>query len=279
MTDFASGVPTVWTSPGGKAARISLKLGSRLNLVERSGNWVLTGYDVPYIWTVLRLRIGCDGRTSATMTYSEFPSLAAYQDGAKAAVTQTADVARFIKSAGHRPTGRAATSSAGLPDLIVPGRGHGGAGADQPDGGRLACGEPGRVPRQLSRSCACPPSWRLICSRLSGPHSALAGDFPGPGTGPHQWPWLGLNRVGEVGERSRRRRPYRPPAETRRPFPVDWNTDPNIGLLDFHTLGPDPFHKKTAAVIGRDLPSGRGESRRRRPGLGDSTGRHALPRK
>jgi hypothetical protein len=88
------------TDPG--AARITLRVAARLFDGERLGNLLLTGYDAPHIWTVLNLKISCDGHTSASLTYSDFPSMTAFQDGSLAtSIDQTSNVIRFMKSGGR----------------------------------------------------------------------------------------------------------------------------------------------------------------------------------
>ena len=48
------------------------------------------------------MKISCDGHTSATLTYSDFPSMVANQDGAQAlSQDQTPDFVRFLKSGGQ----------------------------------------------------------------------------------------------------------------------------------------------------------------------------------
>ncbi|KHD74134.1 hypothetical protein [Actinoplanes utahensis] len=103
---YASGVPTVTTAADRRSVRVTLRAGARLNLAERGPGHLITGFDAPYIWTTLHARIGCDGRTSATLVYSDFPSTAAYQDGARALrKPQNADFTDFMTSGGRKPSG------------------------------------------------------------------------------------------------------------------------------------------------------------------------------
>lgn len=101
--DYA-GAPQVTKSIDGRSVHVAIKTAARLFDGERVGGWVATGYDAPYIWTVLHLKISCDGHTSATLTYSDFPSMVIYQDGARAfAEDQTSEYLRFMTSAGRIP--------------------------------------------------------------------------------------------------------------------------------------------------------------------------------
>ncbi|WP_250030004.1 hypothetical protein [Paractinoplanes maris] len=104
--DYASRTPTVTTAADKRSVHVTLRAGARLNLAERGPGYLATGYDAPYIWTTLHARIGCDGHTSATLVFSDFPSTAVYQDGVRALRRpQNADFTGFLTSGGHIPSG------------------------------------------------------------------------------------------------------------------------------------------------------------------------------
>ena len=87
---------------------ISYLLGSRIATAERMAQYASTGYDPPFIWTVLQLRASCDGGdrgqpdTGVSVALSEFPSTTLYIDGQSAVSSGQINLIPFILDGGTR---------------------------------------------------------------------------------------------------------------------------------------------------------------------------------
>ncbi len=138
----------------GASVDVSFATASRLAGNERKGNYVLSGYDAPFIWTNFRERISCDGSHAATVAYNDFPTTVIYVNGKRAPHGydgQGGDFASFLKQGGTILNGdgygplaepcKVFKSGTGVPwdpytlCLTSPGGGFGGFGGGEFGGG------------------------------------------------------------------------------------------------------------------------------------------------
>lgn len=104
--NFNREAPDVFLTPDGFT--VSYKWSSRIATAERAGQYALSGYDAPFVWSVFEEKVGCDGSQSVRYTYSDFPTTNIYINGRQVLVDkQTSAIANFIKQGGNvlRPNG------------------------------------------------------------------------------------------------------------------------------------------------------------------------------
>ena len=82
-------------------ARITYRVAARAGTAENIGNPTVSGYSLPFIWTLIQEQLSC-GRAPATLvTYSQMPSIMVFKDGTRVlADIQTSDLGGFVKSGG-----------------------------------------------------------------------------------------------------------------------------------------------------------------------------------
>ncbi len=82
-------------------ARITYRVAARAGTAENLGNPTVSGYSLPFIWTLIQEQLSC-GRAPATLvTYSQMPSTMILKDGTRVlADIQTSDLGDFVKSGG-----------------------------------------------------------------------------------------------------------------------------------------------------------------------------------
>jgi hypothetical protein len=88
--------------PGDRSAvLISFREASRIATASRVGQYAILGYDAPFIWQAVHLRVGCDGSIAAVVAHSTIPRVAAYvSDKQVLTVAQTGSLVDFIRSGG-----------------------------------------------------------------------------------------------------------------------------------------------------------------------------------
>ena len=91
--------PKVTDGPNGGAVRIQYKVAARAGTAENAGNPFISGYTLPFVWTVVQTKLHCDGSSPTVVTYSKMPSTVVYKDGRQVFTDrQTSDWGGFIKS-------------------------------------------------------------------------------------------------------------------------------------------------------------------------------------
>ena len=82
-------------------ARITYRVAARAGTAENDGNPAVSGYSLPFIWTLVQEQLSC-GKVPATLvTYSQMPSVMVFQDGARVlADIQTTNLGGFVKAGG-----------------------------------------------------------------------------------------------------------------------------------------------------------------------------------
>ncbi len=102
LADSSVGGPAVdiTYAPNRSFVDVSFASASRLSTLERIGNYGLTGYDSPFIWTNFRERISCDGSRAASVAYNNFPTTNTYVNGQQVSSDPISDIAKFLKQGG-----------------------------------------------------------------------------------------------------------------------------------------------------------------------------------
>jgi hypothetical protein len=98
---------------GGHTVLISYLISSRIATAERLVQYAATGYDAPFVWTVIQLRASCDGgpggkpAAAVSVALSEFPSTFLYVDGKEVGSDGQSNLIPFIKDGGkiYNPSG------------------------------------------------------------------------------------------------------------------------------------------------------------------------------
>jgi hypothetical protein len=98
---------------GGHTVLISYLIASRIATAERLGQYTATGYDAPFIWTVVQLRASCAGGTddkptaAISLAVSEFPSTFLYVNGKEVGSEGQDNLIPFIEDGGtiYNPPG------------------------------------------------------------------------------------------------------------------------------------------------------------------------------
>jgi hypothetical protein len=86
----------------GGAVRVQYQVAVRAGTAENAGNPLLSGYSLPFVWTVVQTELHCDGSAPTVVTYSKMPSIVVYQDGREVfSDRQTSDWGGFIKAGGR----------------------------------------------------------------------------------------------------------------------------------------------------------------------------------
>jgi hypothetical protein len=62
--------PKVTDGPNGGAVRIQYKVAARAGTAENAGNPFISGYTLPFVWTVVQTELHCDGSSPTVVTYS-----------------------------------------------------------------------------------------------------------------------------------------------------------------------------------------------------------------
>jgi hypothetical protein len=97
---FDTGALTFITDPDG-AVTISYRWASRIATLERKGQYLISGYDAPYVWLTFDEKIGCDGQQKARFDYTNFPATDLYINGVEVSHSkETNSFAHFIKQGG-----------------------------------------------------------------------------------------------------------------------------------------------------------------------------------
>jgi len=82
-------------------ARIIYRVAARAGTAENGGNPGVSGYSLPFIWTLVQEQLSCGKAPAALVTYSQMPSTMIYKDGARVlADIQTSDLGEFVKEGG-----------------------------------------------------------------------------------------------------------------------------------------------------------------------------------
>jgi uncharacterized membrane protein YgcG len=93
--------PDFIRSTDGKSVDIIFGVASRIAKKERVGNYALTGYDAPFIWSNFRERLSCNESKATTFAYNAFPTTDIYVNNREVSSdSQGGNFAQFIKQGG-----------------------------------------------------------------------------------------------------------------------------------------------------------------------------------
>lgn len=80
---------------------VTYKWASRVATAERLGQYALSHFDAPFVWSVFEENAGCNGSQNVRYTYADFPTTDVYIDGKEVLHDkQTGAIANFLKQGG-----------------------------------------------------------------------------------------------------------------------------------------------------------------------------------
>ena len=82
-------------------ARITYRVAARAGTPENGFNPAVSGYSLPFVWTLIQEQLSCGKPPTTLVTYSQMPSIMVFKDGARVlADIQTSDLGEFVKEGG-----------------------------------------------------------------------------------------------------------------------------------------------------------------------------------
>lgn len=94
--------PVVNVSADRASAQLVFRIAARAGTAENAGSPSISGYVLPFIWTMIQVQLNCNGSAPTAISYSQIPSTVVFKDGVQEfSDTQTGDWGKFTKTGGR----------------------------------------------------------------------------------------------------------------------------------------------------------------------------------